>query len=366
LFADDEDKQASGSRKRLYRTIMAILGFLWIVDGILQLQPGSFTKAFVSSVLAPNMQGQPGFIPQLLNSGMALFTAYPFLANLGAAAVQIAVGVVLILPGIRRFKLLALWTSIAWAVVVWVIGEGMGNVFTGAASFYTGAPGSVMLYLIPAVFLLFPKKLSLARLPLVAGAIFMFGAILQLSTNFWSASGVQSIFQLASSDPVGFIAGPVQMLATAGLSAPGLTNLVLVIPLAIFGALLLLRPSLGIAWKAAVFLGLIWWFGQDFGGIQTFPTSTATDPQTAPLMILFLAPLFVGFPSRIFGGARAMISALPGGLGTTLTRVTSGSRNDLGEASFGVKQVGRTAGGALKTLAQETKSTTFNQRLEDF
>src|SRR5260370_26996857 len=92
LFADDEDKQASGSRKRLYRTIMAILGFLWIVDGILQLQPASFTKAFVSSVLAPNMQGQPGFIPQLLNSGMALFNAYPFLANLGAAAVQIAVG----------------------------------------------------------------------------------------------------------------------------------------------------------------------------------------------------------------------------------------------------------------------------------
>jgi hypothetical protein len=340
---------------------MSILGFLWIVDGILQLQSASFTQAFVSGVLTPNLQGQPAFIPYILNSGMAIFSMQPFFINLAAAVIQIAVGVLLILPLKRRIKVFALWTSIAWALVVWVGGEGFGNVFTGAASFYTGAPGSVMLYLILAVFLLYPKKLSLTRLPFVAGAIFLFGAFLQLFPTFWSASGVQSIFLLSSADPIGMIAGPVKIFATAGLSAgPGATNFILVMLLVLFGASLLLRPSLGIAWKAAVFLGLIWWFGQDFGGIQTFPTSTATDPQTAPLLMLFLAPLFVGLGSRIYGSVRAFTTAMPGAW-NTFTRVTNHSTKEQREPYFGVKTRVEPLGGDSKILARQSNSAAFTE-----
>jgi hypothetical protein len=43
-----------------------------------------------------------------------------------------------------------------------------------------------------------------------------------------------------------------------------------------------------------LFLFVVWWVSQDFGGIFTFPKGMATDPNSAPLLVLFLIPLFIG------------------------------------------------------------------------
>jgi hypothetical protein len=110
------------------------------------------------------------------------------------------VGAVLLFVRNRPYKVVALSLSIAWSLIAWVIGEGLGNIFTGTASFYTGSPGSVLLYLILAVFLLYPRKFAIAKLPIVAGALFLFGALLQLFPSFWSSTGIQTVFQTTASD----------------------------------------------------------------------------------------------------------------------------------------------------------------------
>ena len=75
-----------------------------------------------------------------------------------------------------------LWLSVGWALVIWIFGEGFGNLFTGSATFYTGAPGSALLYLILALCLIYSFH---RRLPLIAGIVFILGAILNLMPMFW-------------------------------------------------------------------------------------------------------------------------------------------------------------------------------------
>lgn len=278
---------------RVARTIMFILGVLWIIDGVLQLQPASFTAMFADAILAPNLQGQPGVITPIINFGVQFFNMNPFVVNLAATVVQLFIGFILVLPFKRPLKVFVLYLSIAWALIVWVFGEGLGLVLTGNASFYTGAPGSVLLYLILTVFLLYPRKFTAKRLPIVGGAVFLFGALLQLLPTFWSASGVESVFSLAASDSIEAVAGPAGMVSNLVSQAPLISNAVLALLLAVFGGLLLVRPSRVLGLSVVIFLILTWWFGQDFGGILTFPTSTATDPNSAIVLTLFLIPLLM-------------------------------------------------------------------------
>ncbi len=321
---------AESSWNRVERIIMLLLGMFWIIDGLLQFQPGSFTQTFVNSVLVPNLQGQPAGILDVLSPGVGLYGSRVFAANFVAAVTQILIGAMLVFRFKRPFKIFALYFSIVWSLMVWIIGEGLGNVLTGGTSFYTGAPGSVLLYLILAVFLLFPKRLTVAKLPVVAGALFLLGAFLQISPTFWSTNGVQSVFQLASSDSLGFIAAPAKSVASFASSLPAFSNLLLVLVLVVFGGFLLFGPSRAVACSATVFLGLVWWFGQDFGGVQTFPMSTATDPNSAPIFMLFLIPAFAGlragFPRNIVELGMKPASSF-GNLGPVGGRRAVGRRN---------------------------------------
>jgi hypothetical protein len=123
---------------------MFSLGVLWVIDGVLQLQPASFTAMFADDVLAPNLGGQPVVITPIIDFGVRFFSTNPFVVNLAAAVVQLFIGFVLVLSFKRPLKVFALHLSIAWALIVWVFGEGLGDIFTGNASFYTGAPGSAL------------------------------------------------------------------------------------------------------------------------------------------------------------------------------------------------------------------------------
>jgi hypothetical protein len=293
---EEGEEELEGGRNRMVeRGIMLVLGFLWILDGVLQLQPAMFTQELSTSVLAANLVGQPIAMTKIINFGIQSFSVNPFLANLGSALVQIFIGLLLVLPFNRRIiKVFGLHLSIVWALVVWILGEGAGNMFTGNASFYTGAPGSVLLYLILAVFLLYPAKFTLRRLPSVAGGLLLVGAALQLFPIFWSEAGVQSMFALTSSDPNGLVASPAQSIAALASNAPFVSNAIMISLLGGFGMLLLVRPSRVIALSAAIFLTAVWWIMQDFGGLLTFPNAMATDPNSGPLFLLYLVPLLIG------------------------------------------------------------------------
>jgi hypothetical protein len=109
----------------LERLVTILLGLLWIIDGILQFQPEMFTKAFVTNILAPNLQGQPFFIPTIIQFGIHLFSMNYLFTNLGSAVVQVLIGLALILPISKKYQKIALYVSIAWSLVVWILGEGL-------------------------------------------------------------------------------------------------------------------------------------------------------------------------------------------------------------------------------------------------
>ncbi len=127
------------TRKRLCQ----LLGLLWLIDGILQLQPQMFTMNMVNGVMRPMLDGQPGVIASSLNWIVQVSTQNLTLMNLTVAIVQILIGLSLLLG--RGVKV-ALLASIVWSFIVWYGGEGMSMLLTGQASALTGAPGAVLLY----------------------------------------------------------------------------------------------------------------------------------------------------------------------------------------------------------------------------
>ena len=276
--------------KGLLKTLTLSLGGLWLLDGILQLQPAMFAGTFVNAVLAPTLVGQPRVIAGILGFGIHLWSMNMFWSNMAAAAVQLAIGALLLSPlwrssqGAIRF---GLWLSIAWAAIVWTFGEGFGMLATGSASFYTGAPGAALLYLILALFLLDAMNertdAPLSKLPVTAGIIFLAGAALNLVPMFWTPGMLAKLAMTPA------IAGPLGALGAQGTL---LGNFIAVDILIFLGIFLLLVPNRPAAWIVLAFLFIVWWISQGFGGIATFPNGTATDLNSAPLLVLFILPIF--------------------------------------------------------------------------
>lgn len=273
-----------------------LLGVLWFTDGILQLQPQMFTSAFIENILKPNLQNQPSTISNWISFGIHIFTLHMRIENTLFALIQLAIGLLLLLQVSEKWKRFALWISIPWAFVIWVFGEGLGNLFTGSASFYTGAPGSILLYLTLAIFLLFPKKLSLSYLPRAAGLSFFLGGLLQEFPMFWTKGMQSMLYQMSQSDMNGIIASPAKLISRIRVSTT-IGNFVAIAILVILGILLLVKPMKVLGWITIIFLFFVWWISQDFGGILTFPFGTATDPNSAPLFMLFLLPLLLPLKS---------------------------------------------------------------------
>jgi hypothetical protein len=269
---------------RLERILTVCLGGFWLLDGILQLQSAMFTSAFVNTVLSPNLQNQPSFIAHIIAFGINIFTINTFWFNLASAFLQLLIGASLLLPLRDTAHRFALWLSVTWALIIWIFGEGFGNLATGSATFYTGAPGSALLYLILALFLLYASKGWLFnKLPLVAGVFFLVGAALNLTPMFWQPTMLSMLATVpAASGPLG----------TLGAQGTLIGNLLAIDMLACLGIFLIVLPNRSVAWVTIIFLVIVWWIGQNFGGLLTFPGGTATDPNSAPLFILFLMPIF--------------------------------------------------------------------------
>lgn len=286
-----QTENINSSTTQLNRRITFLLGCFWIIAGVLQFQPKMFSQAFINLVLFPTAQNQPLFVSNLVDFGINMFEKNMLLANFTFAFIQLLIGIFLVLPLSKKAQRFALFLSIFWGITVWVFGEGFDGLFTGMASFYTGVPGSVLLYLIPAVFLLFPKRFSLSKLPMAAGIIFLTGALLSSLPMFWRSGMTQMIFQMSASDPIELIAAPAKYFSNLAYPA-FIMNGLLIIPLLVFGLLLVFRPNRIVGWGTIIFLVIVWWVGQDFGEIQTFPNGTATDLNSAPIFALFLIPLF--------------------------------------------------------------------------
>lgn len=299
------------------RSIQIGLGGLWLLDGLLQLQPHMFTSAFVAQVLEPSSQGQAGWISWLVGANAHLVSTNVAAWDALFACVQLLIGLGLM---IRSTVKPALALSFAWSLGVWVFGEGLGMVFTGMTSPLMGAPGAALLYAVMSL-VVWParneheaspgsggpgsKRLAWLRDGSVRSAVSagLFGdlwgrmawaALWTLDAVLWllpsnTARGAvgRQISSMASGEPSWLShllesAGHL-FSATTSANATSLAAVSLVI-----GVGPLVSRRAGPYLFAGAVLSLIFWvFGQAFGGIFTGPVSgTATDPNIGPLVVL--------------------------------------------------------------------------------
>lgn len=183
------------------KTLQRILGFLWLMDGLLQLQPLMFSGNMINSIMKPMLQGQPGFIEPSLQFIVNQTTLHLALVNVLIAVVQICLGLGFLLLSDRWVKELVI-ASIVWAFIVWYGGEGMSMLLTGQASVLSGAPGAVLLYPLLG-FAIYPRRksdpasqqgkvnvrydglLTRANLRWILSGFWFFAALLQLQPNWW-------------------------------------------------------------------------------------------------------------------------------------------------------------------------------------
>ena len=258
------------------RAIQRILGGIWFFDGLLQLKPQMFTKAFIEQVILPTAQGQPAWIASLVNWGGHLVTPHIVLWNLIFALVQIVIGLGLLFNVMVKTTLIL---SFIWTLIVWVFGEGLGQILTGQALLLTGAPGAVLLYGLIGV-AVWPKDgsapqewresgMKFARYAL--GVIWILGCVLQFQGAYLTSKG------LSQAIPTQWLAN---ILGTNGL----IVSVVLGVVQGLLGLFLLANYRVrGSIWVSIVLSAIFWWVGQSFGQIFT---PLATDVNSGPLMIL--------------------------------------------------------------------------------
>lgn len=295
----DSTRAHPDARSRL----LTVLAGLWMLDGLLQLQPYMFTKDFGSQTIAPAAQDNPGWVGDAVTWAARLLTDHPVTLDTAFALIQLALGIGIAYRPTRRVALAA---SIPWACSVWLFGEGLGGLLTGEANPLTGAPGSALLYALCAV-LLWPASADAGPFP-AAGAL---GA--QRAKIAWSALWIAMAYltlqptnRAPSAFTVAMTGGMMSMgeprwytslqdpLARLTLGHDLAIAIILAVLLALIAASVwlpataLVRAGL----VAAMVLGLVYWvcgqaFGMPFMGM-------ATDPNSGPLLVLLAACFWPG------------------------------------------------------------------------
>jgi hypothetical protein len=296
--ADETALTAAAHRARLI--MQKGLGALWLLDGLLQLQPGMFTMAMLHNVMQPLAQGQPGWVQQALAWAIGIMTPHVAAWNLAIVVVQLAIGVLLLLRQPRWVRT-GLWLSIVWTAVVWLFGEGLGGVLTGSASVLTGAPGSVLLYGWVAVLLLLDDKYwrwgpGFNGVRDGIGIFWGLATLQQLAPVFWTGTGLSSQFQSTAMMQPAWFAATINWAVQVSFHNPVFVNQLLVLIMAgLAYGLVGPRPKPLAFAGEALFLLLIWWVGQGFGMIFT---GMATDLNTVPLIALLTVPAWVSWRAR--------------------------------------------------------------------
>lgn len=204
------------------------LAGLWAADALLALTPHMAVDQ-IDIVLMGGF-GQPGWYINLISNSVYYWLYRARLASLLVTiefVVQAGVALMLTLGRHRRVGRAALLLSLGWALVVWVMAEWMGNLWAGM-SFWTGAPGSALLYAFGAVVLLNPPWLR-GRLRRVLGIGWAIGALLQAAPAWWTGTALATATRAnLVVTPVSWRTLPIQWLVSEAAVQPALVNGLLV------------------------------------------------------------------------------------------------------------------------------------------
>lgn len=276
------------------RTLQLVLGTIWLLDGLLQLQAYFFTKAFGTQFIPMVAQGNPSLIQRPIDWSGANIAHHAVLVNSIFALVQVAIGLgIAWRPTLR----IALGASIVWALGIWWVGEGLGGVLAGTADPVTGAPGAVILYALLAVLLWpvdrpgppFPFIAARAVGPPTARALWL---VLWGSLSYFAALGVNRSPQGLHDLIEGMATGEPAWMARLDRHASDLVahrGLAVAVVLAVLLALVAVGayfpPAAADATLVvAMVLAMAFWVvGQNFGSLFT---NGGTDLNAGPLLVL--------------------------------------------------------------------------------
>lgn len=248
------------------RQLQIALGVLWLLDGLLQAQPFMFTDGFATQVIAPVGQGQPGFVSDPVHWGSTVIAAHPVAWNIAFAAIQLALGIGLL---VRRTARVTLVASIAWGLGVWYFGEGLYGIASGQASLIVGAPGGALLLAVLAA-AAWPGRDGSRDGEAPASWLVLAWAAL------WMGAAAFQALPLNQGTTV-----PSELLVVAeyliGLGA------------------LVRATRVPAALAGLVFALVVWATSQDFGQLTT---GQATDPNSGPLLVLMAIAVIAVRPDR--------------------------------------------------------------------
>lgn len=290
------------------RAIQVCLGLIWLLDGILQLQPFMYGRGFIEALKATSV-GQPQWVAASVSWAASTMQSQQVLFNTTFAVVQIMIGLGLMH---RRTVRPALAVSFVWAGAVWWLGEGFGMVLMGMSSPLSGAPGAAVLYAIVGL-VVWPAKRPGGLLG-VRGARLTWGALWLIIAWLWMTpvgSGPNAVSEAINGAPSG-----IGWLTHLQIWLVNLTEgHGQMIGLTLAGASATIGIGVAVGWHARAFLGvsvllnLVFWIaGQGFGGIFA---GAATDPNSAPLLVLLawalyaLAPLPAGREAELVRASRS-------------------------------------------------------------
>jgi hypothetical protein len=300
LLRRTADLQSAGLR----RGLQIALGLAWLLDAALQFQPYMFGRGFVTGVLMRAAAGNPAAVaaPALWADRLIGHDVPAWNAAFAIVQLGIALGL-LWRPAVKA----ALAGSVAWALAVWWLGEGLGGVLTGTASPVTGAPGAVILYALIAA-LAWPRRSAAGRAAAAAGLLgprwsraawlVLWGssAYLILQPAVRAPGGLSGAIAGNAAGEPGWLAALDHHVAAA-IGPHGLAvSIVLALAFTLIGTGALFRVTARPALALAAVAGLaIWVIGENFGMILM---GTATDPNTGPLLVLLAAACWPVRPAR--------------------------------------------------------------------
>jgi hypothetical protein len=317
VFADAILARDEPAGRRLLRMGF---GLLWLFDGILQTQP-AIPTGLPSQVVEPTAGMSATWVQHLVRLGENAWIAHPVPAACAAVWIEIGLGIWLLAAPRGALSRLGGLASVGWGLIVWVFGESFGGIFAPGLTWLTGAPGSVLVYVVAGILIALPWRAwaspRLGQLTLAGLGLFlavMAGLQAQPGLGYWRgrsygqpgplATMVQS---MAQTPQPGFLSRWVAAFGTFDQAHGFAVNLFAVAALAAVGAAFLsgrrrmIRPGL-IAFTVLCLAD--WVLIQDLG----FLGGVGTDPNS---MIPFIVLAGAGYLALVRPAAVSWPAADP-------------------------------------------------------
>jgi cytochrome oxidase Cu insertion factor (SCO1/SenC/PrrC family) len=199
------------------RFLRIAFGFLWLFDGLLQLQSGMPT-GLPSGVIQPAAATSPGWVRHLVDSGLTLWTNHPAAAAASTVWIQVGIGILLLVAPRGPWSRGAGAVSVVWGLVVWSVGNAFGGIFAPGLTLLFGAPGAVLFYVVAGVLVALPDRSWTGR---TIGRVVVGGTgVLLLGFGVLQAWPGRGFWQGSVGGGPGTLAGMVDQMAQTSQPSP--------------------------------------------------------------------------------------------------------------------------------------------------